>query len=124
MTPTKIHLHKVSRQLELAFDDGLTAILSAEFLRVHSPSAEVRGHTPAQAQLVHGKQMVAINALQPVGQYAIKIVFDDGHDTGLYTWQYLHDLAEHQPQYWAEYQDRLAQAGKTREPPPDLFKPA
>ncbi len=122
--PTRIHLHKISRQLELAFDDGLNAQLDAEFLRVLSPSAEVRGHTPAQAQLVFGKKAVAIVKLEPVGNYAIKIVFDDGHDTGLYTWQYLHELCSQREQYWREYLTKLEAAGKTREPPPELFKPA
>lgn len=122
--PTKIHLHKVSRQLELAFDDGSSAILDAEYLRVHSPSAEVRGHTPAQAQLVFGKKTVVINSLHAVGNYAIKIVFDDGHDTGLYTWQYLHELCVKHDEYWNEYLAKLNAAGKTREPPADIFKPA
>lgn len=121
---TKIHLHKVSRQLELVFDDGLSAKLDAEYLRVHSPSAEVRGHTPAQAQLVFGKKTVAINNLHAVGNYAIKIVFDDGHDTGLYTWQYLHELCVKREEYWNAYLTKLATAGKAREAAADLFRPA
>lgn len=121
---TKLHLHKLSRQLEVVFEDGVQERLDAEFLRVLSPSAEVRGHTPAQAQLVFGKKDVAITHLEPVGHYAIKIVFDDGHDSGLYTWQYLHELCCQREALWRDYLTKLDSAGKTREPAPDLFKPA
>ncbi len=118
-----VHLHKLSRQLELQFNDGTHALLAAEYLRVHSPSAEVRGHTPSQAQLVHGKKWVAITRLEAVGHYAIKIVFDDGHDSGLYTWQYLHELCIKHDEYWHEYLNKLNDAGKSRDSA-ELFKPA
>lgn len=123
-TPTAIHLHKASRKLEIRFADGQAFVLDAEYLRVHSPSAEVRGHGVGQEVLVFGKKAVGINTLEPIGQYAVKIVFDDGHDSGLYTWQYLYELGSEYEQKWQAYLLRLQQAGQSREPVQEpLFKP-
>lgn len=123
-TPTAIHLHKASRKLEIRFADGQAFMLDAEYLRVHSPSAEVRGHGVGQEMLVVGKNAVGIHSLEPVGQYAVKIVFDDGHDSGLYTWQYLYELGSEYEQNWQTYLNRLQQAGQSREPMTEpLFKP-
>ena len=113
--PTEIILHQQSRTLELAYEDGIRRHLSAEFLRVYSPSAEVRGHGAGQEVLQVGKQAVAIIALEPVGQYALKITFDDGHDTGLYTWDYLYDLGRDQEILWHNYLSRIEQAGASRQ---------
>jgi DUF971 family protein len=115
--PTEITLHQQSRELEIAFGDGARHRLSYEFLRVHSPSAEVRGHGPGQEVLQTGKQEVNVLGLEPVGSYAMQIAFDDGHDSGLYTWEYLHYLGEHRDQLWQEYLQRLAAAGGSRQPP-------
>jgi DUF971 family protein len=109
---TELRLRTRSRILEVAFDDGSRHSLSAEYLRVHSPSAEVQGHGPGQAQLVSGKQDVGITAVEPVGQYAVRLVFSDGHDTGLYTWKYLYELASQREARWNAYQARLVAAGK------------
>lgn len=114
--PTDIRLHRVSRILEVTFDDGQTFKLPCEYLRVFSPSAEVRGHGPGQETLQAGKQEVNINAIEPVGHYAVRLVFDDGHDTGLFTWATLHDLGVNQERYWQDYLNRLAQAGLARTP--------
>lgn len=122
--PTKIHLHRTTRVLELRYEDGLSFLLSAEYLRVHSPSAEVRGHGIGQEKLVVQKRMVAISDLQPVGNYAVKIVFDDGHDTGLYTWQYLYELGSEYERLWAAYLQRLENEHQSRDAVADLFKPA
>ena len=103
---SEIKLRTRSRLLEVAFDDGARFQLPFEYLRVHSPSAEVKGHGPGQEVLVLGKQHVGIKAVEPVGQYAIKLVFDDGHDSGLYSWKYLRELGESYPQKWAAYQAR------------------
>ncbi|MEM7541912.1 MAG: DUF971 domain-containing protein [Pseudomonadota bacterium] len=113
-TPTDIRLHQASRKLEVNFDDGQEFELSCEFLRVFSPSAEVRGHSPEQAVLQTGKEQVAISAVEAVGNYAVKLVFDDGHDSGIYTWDYLYDLGSNQERYWREYLDALKEAGATR----------
>jgi len=115
-TPTEIKLHQKSRVLEVAFDDGRTFRLPYEFLRVYSPSAEVRGHGPGQEVLQVGKRDVNINAIEPVGMYAVKLVFSDGHDTGIYSWEYLYDLGAKQEANWKTYLARLQQAGKGREP--------
>jgi DUF971 family protein len=112
--PTEITLHQKSRELEIAFDDGNRFRLSCEFLRVHSPSAEVRGHGPGQEVLQVGKREVNITALEPVGAYAIKPTFSDGHNTGLYSWEYLHDLGVKQDEYWQNYLARLERAGASR----------
>jgi DUF971 family protein len=112
--PTEITLHQKSRELEIAFDDGNRFRLTCELLRVYSPSAEVRGHGPGQEVLQVGKREVNITNLEPVGAYAIKPTFSDGHDTGLYSWDYLHDLGVNQHNYWRDYLDRLERAGASR----------
>jgi DUF971 family protein len=116
--PTDLKWHRKSRELEVRFADGLNARLSAEFLRVHSPSAEVKGHAAGEGMLVTGKEAVNIASLEPVGRYAVRIVFDDGHNTGLYTWALLHELCTEKDRKWARYLERLAQAGKPRHPEP------
>jgi DUF971 family protein len=110
--PTQIRLRRSSRILEVSFSDGTRFELPFEYLRVHSPSAEVKGHGPGQEMLVLGKSGVGISAVEPVGQYAVKLVFDDGHDTGLYTWKYLGELGREQPQKWAQYLARVAAASR------------
>lgn len=112
--PTDIRLHQSSRLLEISFDDGNSAMLSCEFLRVYSPSAEVRGHSPGQEVLQTGKENVNITGIEPVGNYAIKLIFSDGHDTGLYSWDYLYDLARNYEALWLEYLGRLSMAGIQR----------
>jgi len=114
--PSEIRLQKKSRQLSIEFDDGSVFELPFEYLRVHSPSAEVRGHGAGQEVLQTGKENVQITALDPVGHYAIRIVFDDGHDTGLYTWSYLYELGAHKAERWQAYLDRLTAAGYPRRP--------
>ncbi len=116
MIPTDIKLHQVSGVLELQYEDGTQFNLSAEFLRVHSPSAEVQGHTKDQAVLQHGKKMVKIAGLVPQGHYALRIEFSDGHDSGIYSWEYLFELGAKQDQLWADYLGQLEAAGKSREP--------
>jgi DUF971 family protein len=119
--PTDIKYHKRSRELEVRFADGMSARLSTEYLRVHSPSAEVKGHSAGEGVLVTGKENVAIARIEPVGQYAVRLVFDDGHNTGLFTWPVLYELCAERDRKWARYLERLAQAGKTRLPrtPPE-----
>lgn len=112
--PTDIRLHQKSRLLELVFDDGYECRLSCEYLRVHSPSAEVQGHGPGQEVLQLGKEQVSIEALEPSGRYALKIRFDDGHDSGLFTWDYLYALGKRHEENWQKYLDRLADAGHER----------
>jgi DUF971 family protein len=104
---TEIKLRTRSRVLEVAFEDGARHQLPFEYLRVYSPSAEVKGHGPGQEVLVTGKQNVGIRAVEPVGQYAVKLVFDDGHDSGLYTWKYLRELGDTYAGKWARYQARV-----------------
>jgi DUF971 family protein len=104
---TEIKLRTRSRVLEVTFDDGARHQLPFEYLRVYSPSAEVKGHGPGQEVLVTGKQDVGIRAVEPVGQYAVKLVFDDGHDSGLYTWKYLRELGDTYADKWARYQARV-----------------
>jgi DUF971 family protein len=106
--PTEIRLRRSSRVLEVTFEDGCRFELPFEYLRVHSPSAEVKGHGPGQEVLVLGKENVGIKAVEPVGQYAVKLVFDDGHDTGLFTWKYLHELGRERAEKWARYLARKA----------------
>ena len=113
--PTEITLHQKSKQLEIAFADGARYRLPYEFLRVHSPSAEVRGHGPGQEVLQTGKQDVNVLAVEPVGSYAMKIVFDDGHDTGLYTWEFIRHLGDHQDALWQEYLQRIEVSGTSRQ---------
>jgi DUF971 family protein len=114
--PVAIQLHSRSRQLELEYEGGERYSLSCEYLRVHSPSAEVLGHGPGQEVLQTGKISVGITAINPVGNYALQLVFDDGHDTGLYSWRYLYELCEDQQGKWQNYLDRLAAAGASRDP--------
>jgi len=109
--PTSIKLRTKSRVLEVAFDDGQTFALPFEYLRVYSPSAEVRGHGPGQEALQIGKHAVSIKAVEPVGHYAVKLVFDDGHDTGLYSWSYLYELGRDRTEKWRQYLDRLKELG-------------
>jgi DUF971 family protein len=120
-SPTKIQLHKQSQQLELHF--GIEQfLLTAEFLRVHSPSAEVMGHGPNQAVLQFGKKDVAITKIERAGNYAIKLFFNDGHDSGIYTWSYLYELGTTQEKLWQEYLNALTHAGKTREKDTSIVK--
>jgi DUF971 family protein len=114
-TPTNITLHAASRVLEIEYDDGQTFRLPFEFLRVYSPSAEVRGHGPGQETLQVGKKAVTISDVEPVGHYAIRPTFSDGHNSGIYSWDYLYDLGERQAELWQRYLDRLAAAGASRE---------
>ena len=114
--PTEIKLHQASRVLEIAFANGRHFRLPYEFLRVHSPSAEVRGHGPGQETLQAGKRDVTITTVEPVGHYALRPTFSDGHDTGLYSWDYLYDLGERQDELWQRYLERLAAAGASRDP--------
>ena len=109
--PIEVVLHQKSRTLEVAFDDGARFELPCEFLRVHSPSAEVRGHGPGQAVLQVGKCSVAITELRPVGQYGVCPVFSDGHDSGIFTWEYLYELGANRESIWNEYLQKLEQAG-------------
>jgi DUF971 family protein len=114
--PTEIVLHQRSKVLEVSFDDGNVYRLPCEFLRVYSPSAEVRGHGPGQEVLQVGKQDVNIDKIEPVGSYGVRLIFTDGHDTGLYSWEYLHELGANQARMWQAYLDRLQKAGVTRTP--------
>jgi len=113
--PTNITLHQKSRVLEIAFDDGRTFRLPYEYLRVYSPSAEVRGHGPGQEVLQTGKQSVEIRSVEAVGSYAVQPLFSDGHGTGIYSWEYLYELGEDQEQRWNEYLAKLKAAGASRE---------
>ncbi|MDS4025494.1 MAG: DUF971 domain-containing protein [Candidatus Contendobacter sp.] len=113
--PTEIKLHQASRLLEVAFEDGARFELPCEYLRVFSPSAEVRGHGPGTETLVTGKEQVNITAIEPVGHYAIRLVFDDGHSTGLYSWNILYDLGRDRESQWRDYLRRLAEAGYQRQ---------
>ncbi len=113
--PTEIKLHQQSRLLEISFADNVTYQLPYEYLRVYSPSAEVTGHGPGEAVLQTGKKNVGIREIVPAGSYAIQIEFDDGHDSGIYTWEYLHELGARQAELWQDYLDRLAAAGESRE---------
>jgi DUF971 family protein len=113
---TEIKLRQRSRVLEVSFEDGSRFQLPFEFLRVHSPSAEVQGHSPEQRVLVLGKQNVGVRAVEPIGQYAVKLSFDDGHDTGLYTWKYLYQLGSQREQLWADYLARVARSATGQDP--------
>ena len=116
--PTEIKLHQKSGVLEIAFADGTVFKLSCEFLRVFSPSAEVRGHGPGQEVLQVGKKGVGITKIEPVGNYAVQLTFSDGHDTGIYSWDLLYDYGLRQDEMWQQYLKRLADAGASREPAP------
>jgi DUF971 family protein len=113
--PLEIRLKKAEKRLEIDFDEGTTIRLPAEYLRIESPSAEVQGHGPGQKTLVPGKAEVGIKSLEAVGNYAIRIVFDDGHDTGIYSWAYLRELGLEQEKRWANYLKALQAAGMSRE---------
>jgi DUF971 family protein len=113
--PTGITLHQKSRVLEVVFSDRRSFRLPYEYLRVFSPSAEVRGHGPGQEVLQVGKRAVDIRALEPVGSYAVQPQFSDGHSTGIYSWDYLYELGENQEKYWSQYLEKLAAAGASRE---------
>jgi DUF971 family protein len=115
--PVAIKLHKRSRELEIEFEDGSSGRLAAEYLRVHSPSAEVTGHGPGEGVLVTGKESVAIESVEPVGRYAVRIRFDDGHSTGLYTWPILYELCTDHDEKWRRYQARCAAAREGRDEP-------
>ncbi|HTN48915.1 MAG TPA: DUF971 domain-containing protein [Burkholderiaceae bacterium] len=121
-SPTSIVLHTASRVLEIAYDDGASFRLPFEFLRVYSPSAEVRGHGAGQEVLQVGKRDVTIDTLEPVGHYALRPSFSDGHDTGIYAWDYLYELGARQDSLWSDYLQRLEDAGASRDgdaaPPP------
>ncbi|KPK07945.1 MAG: 1-(5-phosphoribosyl)-5-[(5-phosphoribosylamino)methylideneamino] imidazole-4-carboxamide isomerase [Betaproteobacteria bacterium SG8_39] len=119
--PTEIKLHQKSRVLEIAFADGKTFQLPCEFLRVYSPSAEVRGHGPGQEVLQAGKKEVGITHIEPVGTYAIQLVFSDGHDTGIYSWDLLYQYGLNQEAMWQQYLSRVAAAGASREQGPAPF---
>ena len=126
-TPTEIKLHQTSRMLEISFDNGDRFELSYEFLRVLSPSAEARGHGPGQEVLQVGKRDVDIVSVEPVGHYAIRPIFSDGHDSGIYSWDMLHTFCLHRDELWQTYLDQLAAAGASRDPaecPPPAEKPA
>jgi DUF971 family protein len=114
--PTEIKLHQKSRVLEIAFADGKSFRLPCEFLRVYSPSAEVRGHGPGQEVLQVGKREVEITRVEPVGHYAVQLTFSDGHDTGIYSWDLLYDYGLHQEAMWQHYLERMEEAGASRDP--------
>ncbi len=114
--PTEIKLHQQSRVLEISFANGKTFSLPCEFLRVYSPSAEVRGHGPGQEVLQVGKKLVEITKIEPTGSYAIQLTFSDGHDTGIYSWDTLYDYGLRQEEMWQHYLKRLTEAGASREP--------
>ncbi|MEO6824338.1 MAG: DUF971 domain-containing protein [Nitrosospira sp.] len=117
--PTEIKLHSKSRLLEISFGDGKIFQISCEFLRIYSPSAEVRGHSPGQEVLQVGKKEVTIYHIEPVGNYAIQLNFSDGHNTGLYSWDLLYDYGLHQEEMWQRYLNRIKEAGASREPASD-----
>ena len=113
-TPTEIRYDRASRVLRVAFDDGASFALPAEYLRVESPSAEVQGHGPGQRMYVRGKQNVAIAEVEPVGHYAVRLVFDDGHDSGIFSWDWLYELGSRQTEKWDAYLAALAARGLAR----------
>ena len=116
-TPTEINLHRVSRVLELSFDDGSNFKLPAEYLRVFSPSAEVMGHGPGQRKVPLGKEKVNIDQIEPVGNYAVVLHFDDEHNTGIYSWETLYNLGKHYDALWQQYLGELEEAGYKRKDP-------
>lgn len=113
--PTEIRVRRAERRLEVEYDDGVTVDLPAELMRVESPSAEVQGHHIAQKRIVPGKRDVGIAAVEPVGNYAVRVRFDDGHDTGIFTWSYLRQLFEQQERLWGDYLEALEERGLSRE---------
>ncbi len=118
--PSEIKLHQKSRVLELAYEDGTRFELPCEYLRVYSPSAEVRGHGPGQEVLQVGKEFVEIEDIEPVGNYAVKLKFSDGHDSGIYSWETLWELGTRYEEYWQDYLKRLEEAGYTRRTEPEF----
>ena len=116
-TPTEIRLRQAEKLLEVAYADGARFTLPAEYLRVESPSAEVQGHGPGQRKWVAGRRHVGILRLEPVGHYAVRLVFDDLHDSGIYSWSFLRELGEQRDARWADYEAALAARGLTRDPP-------
>lgn len=116
MNPTGITYHKTAKTLELSYSDNVAMTLPAELLRVYSPSAEVRGHSESERVLQTGKKHVGITAIEPVGNYAIRIVFDDGHDTGIYSWSFLRDLGQNQESFWQRYLSELEDKNASRLP--------
>jgi DUF971 family protein len=114
--PTEIRLDRAARVLHISFDDGKDFALPAEYLRVESPSAEVQGHSPDQKQTVAGRRLVGISAIEPVGHYAVRLIFDDRHDSGIFSWTYLRILGEEQHLRWAAYLAALASRGLSRDP--------
>lgn len=115
--PTALTVHQQSRVLEVAFDDGRVFRIPFELMRVYSPSAEVQGHGPGQEVLQTGKRNVDVVAIEPIGNYAVKPVFSDGHETGIYSWDYLYRLGDQQQELWRQYEERLAAAGVDRDAP-------
>ncbi len=114
--PTEIRLDRKTRALHVSFDDGTVYALPAEYLRVESPSSEVQGHSPTQKQTIAGRRHVGIIAIEPVGHYAVRLVFDDLHDTGIFSWDYLAELGREQDRRWTRYLDSLASRGLSRDP--------
>ena len=112
--PTELRLDRAARVLHVSFDDGTDYALPAEYLRVESPSAEVQGHSPAERQIVGGKRLVGIRAVEPVGNYAVRLMFDDGHDTGIFSWDLLYRLGRERSQRWQAYLQGLERAGLSR----------
>ncbi|OUS12656.1 1-(5-phosphoribosyl)-5-((5-phosphoribosylamino)methylideneamino)imidazole-4-carboxamide isomerase [Gammaproteobacteria bacterium 53_120_T64] len=122
MTPSTVKFHRGAGSLELSYGDESSFTLSGEYLRVHSPSAEVRGHGPGEEVLQYGKKDVKISALEAAGHYALLIYFDDEHNTGIYSWAYLRELCDHQTEYWAAYLEKLNAAGQSRDPEEQALK--
>ena len=116
VSPTEIRLNKAERVLHVTFDDGSSFSLPSEYLRVESPSAEVQGHDPSQRQIVPGKRAVSVIRIEPVGNYAVRLTFDDLHDTGIYSWEYLHELGREQDRRWPAYLAALEARGLRRDP--------
>ena len=115
-TPLEIRLHRAERQLEVDFDDGARFVFPAEYLRVESPSAEVQGHGPDERRTISGRRHVGIMAVEPVGNYAVRLIFDDLHDTGIFSWDYLHRLGTEQARRWGDYLHALDAKGLSRDP--------
>jgi DUF971 family protein len=115
-TPTEIRLKRAEKRLEVDFADGYRFVFPAELLRVESPSAEVQGHGPGERRTIAGRRHIGILSVEPVGNYAVRLIFDDLHDTGIYSWEYLHRLGREQPQRWQAYLDALAAQGLSRDP--------
>jgi len=116
--PVELKLKQAEKRLEVTFEDGARFSLPAEYLRVESPSAEVQGHSPSQKQIVSGRADVGIVRLEPIGHYGVRVVFDDGHDTGIFSWRYLYELGQQQTTRWSSYLEALARGGLTRETRP------